>query len=122
NEGVDRSMMMRSLDQLEFETNVRSSLPEELVAKFNYESIRDNPLIRNKIIQWSISKNRRCPGDKCGNILFKDIKSRNQIHLGHIIPQKWGGVFHYIQEKNHINHPDNLYLTCNICNTSLNYR
>ena len=57
-----------------------------------------------------------CPGESCNHSLF-DSLNLNQIAFGHIIPQDWAHSFTYILDKK--NHPDNLYLTCNKCNSSL---
>lgn len=121
NEGIERTMMIRSLDELEIQTSVRSALNDEFVIKFNFENINSNKNLRNLLIQWAIKQGKTCPGSKCNHISFRDIKNKAHIHLGHIIPQKWGGVFQFMQERNHIHHPDNLYLSCNTCNTSLSY-
>lgn len=122
NECIERSMMIKSLDELEIETAVRSGLKEEFVIKFNYATLSTNTFLKSQIVKWAVSKGKKCPGVKCDHIPFSAISNKSQIHLGHIIPQKWGGVFQFMQERNHIHHPDNLYLTCNLCNTSLNYK
>ena len=60
--------------------------------------------------------NETCPGEYCDHRLFDSLKL-NQIAFGHIIPQDWARSFTYILDKK--NHPDNLYLTCDKCNSSL---
>ncbi|HXH75053.1 MAG TPA: hypothetical protein VNJ08_08815 [Bacteriovoracaceae bacterium] len=120
-EGIERAMMIRSLDELEIQTSVRSSLNDEMVIKFNFDNINSNKALRSSLIQWAMKQGKTCPGSKCNHVAFRDVKNKSHIHLGHIIPQKWAGVFQFMQERNHIHHPDNLYLSCNTCNTSLNY-
>ena len=97
------SNRFRNQRQIEFKTNIKS-----------------NSKLRNHLINWAISKGKKCPGDKCQNAEFKKITNKSKIHLGHIVPQNWGGIFQFLQEKNHIHHPDNLYLSCSECNISLN--
>ncbi len=120
NEAIEHTMMIRSMDTLDLTSKIRTGLPEEYVIKFNYENIKSNSKLRNHLINWAISKGKKCPGDKCQNVEFKKITNKSKIHLGHIVPQNWGGIFQFLQEKNHIHHPDNLYLSCSECNISLN--
>ncbi|MDD0851608.1 hypothetical protein HBN50_00820 [Halobacteriovorax sp. GB3] len=119
-EAIEHTMMIRSMDTLDLASKIRSGLPDEYVIKFNYENIKSNTKLRNHLINWAVTKGKKCPGDKCQNIEFKRIKNKSKIHLGHIVPQNWGGIFQFLQEKNHIHHPDNLYLSCSECNISLN--
>lgn len=119
NEAVERTMMMRSMDTLDLTSKIRSGLPEEYVIKFNYENIKSNQKLRNHLINWAIEKGKCCPGSKCENAEFKKIDKKSNIHIGHIVPQNWAGIFQFLQEKNHIHHPDNLYLSCSVCNISL---
>lgn len=120
NEAIEHTMMIRSMDTLDLTSKIRTGLPEEYVIKFNYENIKSNSKLRNHLINWAITKGKKCPGDKCQNVEFKKITNKSKIHLGHIVPQNWGGIFQFLQEKNHIHHPDNLYLSCSECNISLN--
>jgi len=120
NEAIEQTMMIRSMDTLDLTSRIRTGLPEVYVIKFNYENIRSNSKLRNHLINWAITKGKKCPGSKCQNIEFRKISNKSKIHLGHIVPQSWGGVFQFLQEKNHIHHPDNLYLSCSECNISLN--
>ena len=53
---------------------------------------------------------------KCNHILFRDLKL-SDIAFGHIISQNWTSAFTFMLDKVH--HPDNLYLTCKNCNSSL---
>ncbi len=119
-QAIEKSMMLRSMDTVDSASKIRTSLPKEFVIKYNYESIKNNTKLRNNIISWAIEKGKKCPGDKCQNIEFKRISNKSKIHLGHIVPQNWGSLFQFFQEKSHIHHPDNLYLSCSTCNISLN--
>ena len=57
-----------------------------------------------------------CPGSLCNHVKFEKLKS-SKIAFGHIISQDWAKSFTYLLEKK--DHPDNLYLTCQSCNSSL---
>lgn len=120
NEAIEHTMMIRSMDTLDLTSDIRTGLPEEYVIKFNYVNIKSNAKLRNQLLNWAISKGKKCPGSRCQNLEFKLIKNKSNIHLGHIVPQNWAGVFQFLQENNHIHHPDNLYLSCSECNISLN--
>ncbi len=120
NQAIEQTMMMRAMDSLDLDSKIRKSLLDEYVVKYNYESIKSNSKLRNHVINWAINKGKRCPGTKCENIEFRKISNKSKLHLGHVIPQNWGGVFQFLQENNHIHHPDNLYLSCSECNISLN--
>lgn len=52
----------------------------------------------------------------CNHALFRDL-NQNDIAFGHIISQNWSTAFTFVLDKVH--HPDNLYLTCKRCNSSL---
>ena len=52
----------------------------------------------------------------CNHVFFRDLETKH-IAFGHIISQNWSTAFTFVNDKVH--HPDNLYLTCNKCNSSL---
>ena len=52
----------------------------------------------------------------CNHIKFAQLPNRN-IAFGHIISQKWISCFNFLLDKR--DHPDNLYLSCQKCNSSL---
>ena len=54
--------------------------------------------------------------EKKPNVEFKDLRL-SDIAFGHIISQNWSRAYTFMLNK--VNHPDNLYLTCKSCNSSL---
>jgi len=119
-ESIEKIMKIRSMDFVQVDSRIRSSLTEEFVIKYNYESIKTNSKLRSNLIRWAQSKGKKCPGNRCNNIEFSNVTNKSKIHLGHIVPQNWASLYQFFQENNHIHHPDNLYLSCAECNTSLN--
>ena len=47
---------------------------------------------------------------------------KSEIAFGHIISQDWADSFTFLKKESIVNHPDNLYLTCRSCNSSLGNR
>ena len=74
-------------------------------------------LIADGYSKLSDSKKAWIDGSKCNGVKFQDLPN-NEITFGHIIPQSWGTEYPHILKT--IHHPDNLYLTCKSCNSSLN--
>lgn len=91
----------------------RPELRQSLAAEFSYEHVKSSKKGR-AIKLWAQNSGRKCPGcnDPFSNISLSDLT------FGHIISQDWGGSFNFLADKVH--DPDNMYLTCRGCNSSLN--
>ncbi len=111
-----------TLAEPESEYEKRFPLEDRLAREFSYDKIKATSKGRN-IKRWAQTTGKRCPGTHCKNaqqnIEFKDLKL-SEIAFGHIISQKWASTFPFLSES--VNHPDNLYLTCRNCNSSLNFQ
>lgn len=103
-----------SLNETNIEIETRFELPDNLAREWSYDKIKNSKKGR-QIKKWAQKSGKRCPGG-C-KTEFKDL-SLSTIAFGHIISQNWSRAFTYIIDK--VNHPDNLYLTCKSCNSSLN--
>lgn len=94
----------------------RPALNKEITESWNYKSItrgKKSSVIKN----WAKKTNQKCPdGRKCGGIYFNSLES-SDIAYGHILSQDFAKTFPHHHEQVH--HPDNLYLTCKSCNSSL---
>jgi hypothetical protein len=104
-----------SLDHSGIELATRAPLSDLLAREWTYERINSSPKGR-QIKKWAKKVDKTCPGNRCNHVRF-DSLSLSQIAFGHIIPQDWARSFTYILDKK--DHPDNLYLTCKSCNSSL---
>jgi hypothetical protein len=104
-----------SLGYSDIELETRAPLSNLLAREWAYDKIHTSTKGR-QIKKWAKVMHETCPGESCNHSLF-DSLNLNQIAFGHIIPQDWAHSFTYILDKK--NHPDNLYLTCNKCNSSL---
>lgn len=95
----------------------REKLSSKVVREWNYKRITTG----NKgltIKYWAKKSGLKCiDGSKCGGVKFSQLDN-SEITFGHIIPQSWGKEYPHMLET--IHHPDNLYLTCKSCNSSLN--
>jgi hypothetical protein len=100
---------------------VRSrTLTSEEITKWNYKAIEGNK--KKRKLLWDCILNY---GIKCGH--HKDdsttpcrgINKPSDLHIGHILSQHWANSYNIFQESVH--HPDNLFLTCKSCNSSLNF-
>ena len=95
----------------------REKLSPKVVREWNYKRITSG----NKgltIKSWARNSGLKCiDGSKCGGVKFSRLED-SDITFGHIIPQSWGKEYPHMLET--IHHPDNLYLTCKSCNSSLN--
>lgn len=69
-----------------------------------------------KIKRWAQKMSYECPGSLCNHIKFAQLDSK-KIAFGHIVSQQWARSFTFLLDKK--DHPDNLYLTCQKCNSSL---
>lgn len=118
---IQRTEALNKIDQIfaRDESNlvikVRSELDEKIAREFSYIQIKDSNKGK-KIKKWAQNTSRKCPGTLCKGAAFSNMKF-SQIAFGHIVSQEWSRSFPHIQGK--VNHPDNLYLTCNKCNSSL---
>ena len=95
--------------------SIKNTVSDLLAREWAYEKINNSPKGR-QIKRWAQKTNKTCPGNRCNHIRF-DSLSLSVIAFGHIIPQDWARSFTYILGKK--DHPDNLYLTCKGCNSSL---
>ena len=103
--------MQKTLTEIRF----RSDLDVRLAEEWSFEEIHTSKKGK-EIKKWFKDNDKICPGSKCGHVQFDEI-SDSEIGFGHIIPQDWAITFPHYQTILH--HPDNLYLTCNKCNSSL---
>lgn len=118
----DGSEMERVVEKLEKKkveklSPNRKDLDEKIIKEWNYKKIttgKKGVIIKN----WAKKSGLKCiDGSKCGSISFNDLPN-NEITFGHIIPQSWGVEYPHMIKT--IHHPDNLYLSCKSCNSSLN--
>ena len=117
-EGIKLINNLLDAMQTKGEYRVRPPLPEHLRLGWSYNKIKQDKEKRKNIIEYSIKNSHRCPGDKCNNVFFKDLKSVN-IHIGHRISQNWNALNTGVAD---VHHPYNLYLSCGVCNTSLSQK
>ncbi|MBY0414996.1 MAG: HNH endonuclease [Bdellovibrionales bacterium] len=112
-EAYDICSQLKGLAKPNIDLQYRPSLSLAVQSEFSYEHIKSSKK-GNAIKKWAQLNNKKCPGcDKP----FSDFTSK-QIAFGHIISQKWCQSFSFLLGKVH--DPDNLYLTCSPCNSSLN--
>jgi hypothetical protein len=93
----------------------RTPLDDKIAREWAYDKIHSSPKGR-KIKRWAQSTGRKCP--QCESE-FKTFPM-GSIAFGHIISQNWSSVFTFLSDRVH--HPDNLYLTCQSCNSALGDR
>jgi len=94
---------------------IREHLPELIAREWSYEKIKAS-LKGRKIKKWAMDNGYTCPSDRCGHKSFSAL-TYSEISFGHIVSQDWAKAFRFLLEKK--DHPDNLYLTCKNCNSSL---
>ena len=104
-----------SLDHSGMELETRAPLSDFLAREWAYEKINNSPKGR-QIKKWAQKTNKTCPGNRCNHVRF-DSLGLSLIAFGHIIPQDYAREFPHLQSQ--IHHPDNLYLSCSSCNSSL---
>jgi len=104
-----------ALQDTETEINFRKDLDVRLEEEWSFEEIHSSRKGK-EIKKWYKENGKKCPGNICDHIQFDEL-SDSKIGFGHIIPQDWAKTFPHNQTIVH--HPDNLYLTCNQCNSSL---
>jgi hypothetical protein len=104
-----------SLQDTDTEINFRNDLDVRFSEEWSFEEIHSSKKGK-EVKKWYKDNGKRCPGNICDHIQFGEL-SDSEIGFGHIIPQDWAKTFPHYQTIVH--HPDNLYLTCNKCNSSL---
>ena len=67
--------------------------------------------------EFALSKALLFDGRVCNHKKFNQFDLKD-IAFGHIVSQRWTDSFTFLLDKR--DHPDNLYLTCKNCNSSLN--
>jgi len=107
--------LIRSLGSETIDIEVRPELTESLAREWSYDKISSTNKGK-QIKQWAKLNSIQCPGEVCNHVHFRDL-NLNDIAFGHIISQNWSTAFSFVLDKVH--HPDNLYLTCKRCNSSL---
>jgi len=107
---------LNTLDDENSEIENRRRLPPDVIDEWSFTKISKQNV--TKLKKWAKDTGKKCPdGNICHNEPFDSIDF-SKIDLGHIISQNWGQAFKIPLET--IHHPDNLYLTCERCNSALN--
>ncbi|MBU3565992.1 hypothetical protein [Polynucleobacter sp. MWH-HuK1] len=107
--------LIKSLNSDNIDIDVRAELPEALAREWSYDKINSTEKGK-QLKRWAQRNSISCPGSKCDHIPFRELKN-SDIAFGHIVSQNWSSAFTFMLDKVH--HPDNLYLTCKTCNSSL---
>jgi len=107
--------LLLSLNKTKLEIKTRRELPESLSREWEYDRI-NNSKKGIQIKNWAKKLGKTCPGPLCNHVQFEKLPNK-EIAFGHIISQDWTRAFTFLLDKK--DHPDNLYLTCRRCNTSL---
>lgn len=107
--------IINSLNDTSFEIKTRRELPDALSREWSFEKINSSEKGK-KIKRFATKRGKSCPGTLCNHVKFAQLTNR-KIAFGHIISQKWIQSFNFLLDKK--DHPDNLYLTCQTCNSSL---
>jgi len=111
----DTINLLNSLDQTAIHIKTRNQLPVSLAREWSFTRI--NSSTKGKSIKrWAKKRGYSCPGTLCNHVKFDNL-ALNKIAFGHIISQEWARSFTFLL--NSKDHPDNLYLTCQRCNSSL---
>ena len=106
-----------SLGQKNNPIKFRKLLSNNDASLWSYENIHSSE-IGKKIKTWAQKTGKKCPS--CSKKFDEFLKS--EIAFGHIISQDWANSFTFLKKELIVNHPDNLYLTCKFCNSSLGNR
>ena len=118
-EGSEMERVVKQIEEKKVEKLIpnRKDLDKGVVEEWNYKKITSSS--KGEIIKkWAKKSGLKCiDGSKCGGVLFRELPN-NEITFGHIIPQSWGVEYPHMIKT--IHHPDNLYLSCKSCNSSLN--
>ena len=107
--------IINSLNDTSFETKTRRELDESLAREWEFDKINSSKKGK-KIKLFAAKRGKSCPGSLCNHVKFAQL-SNQEIAFGHIISQKWIRSFNFLLDKK--DHPDNLYLSCQKCNSSL---
>jgi hypothetical protein len=107
--------LIRSLNNESLDIDVRAELTESLAREWSYDKI-NNTSKGKQIKKWAQANSIKCPGEICNHSSFTSMELRD-IAFGHIVSQNWSSAFTFMLDRVH--HPDNLYLTCKRCNSSL---
>ena len=110
--------LIRSLSQTHLEVKTRPELPISLAREYAFDRVNSSQKGR-KIKRWAQKRGFVCPGTLCNHVKFDQLDLR-KIAFGHIVSQEWARSFTFLLDKK--DHPDNLYLTCQRCNSSLGDR
>jgi hypothetical protein len=101
----------------DYEISIREPLNEQDANQYSYEFVKSSK--RGRVLkQLAREIGLKCPGEGCKSSDFSKLDDKN-IHFGHIVPQSWSTEFAFLLDR--VNHPDNLYLSCNGCNVSQNH-
>jgi len=104
--------VLESLYNSTLKIKIRVPLPQSYEEGWFFDEIHDSKKGK-QIKKWFKENAKKCPG--CGK-LFSEF-SDSDIAFGHIVSQDWATTFpHHLSS---VHHPDNLYLTCKNCNSSL---
>ena len=117
-EAFNTLLVLQSLKDDIGDLDTRFELLDTFAREWSYDKINNTEKGR-KIKRWARSTGKRCPGNICEHQPFENINP-SKIAFGHIISQNWSRAFTYLLSN--IDHPDNLYLTCSRCNSSLGDR
>lgn len=107
--------LIKSLNNETIDIDVRPELTDALAREWAYDKI-NNTSKGKQIKRWAQNNSLVCPGEVCNHVPFVKLEYRD-IAFGHIVSQNWSSAFTFMLDKVH--HPDNLYLTCKRCNSSL---
>lgn len=107
--------LLRTANQTNQEITIRAGLQDALAREWSFDRINSTEKGR-KIKRWAQRRGYSCPGTRCNHVKFEMLKS-SQIAFGHVISQNWVQSFTFLLDKK--DHPDNLYLTCQQCNSQL---
>ena len=112
NEAIELINQINNLNQTDTITKIRTPLDDKIAYDWSYTKIKGSDKAK-KLKKWAKLNHKYCPGCKKDFSFFE----YNEIAVGHIIFQSWGISFSFLSDV--IHHPDNLYLTCKKCNSSL---
>jgi hypothetical protein len=114
-EALNSINLLNALDSQFDDIEIRAELPDSLAREWAYDKIATTEKGK-KLKKWARLRDYCCPGSSCGGQRFSQF-GVNELAFGHIVSQKWVSAFTFMLDKVH--HPDNLYLTCRSCNSSL---
>ncbi|MCH7647063.1 MAG: HNH endonuclease [Thaumarchaeota archaeon] len=107
--------LLYSMSEYSLNEKIRKPIPKSLEEQYFYKEINSSQ--KGKVIKkWFRENGKKCPGCKKPFAEFRF----NDITFGHIVSRDWASVYPHHQSS--VDHPDNLYLTCRSCNSSLGSR